>query len=355
MDGYHIGLKYEKEFEDSGFEISGFGGYSFHSDFWDYGISMDHELFRADNTSFTLNAGYGNITDTRYRSTLYTATLNSIPTLLGTQDYFDYYRNEKIRAGLTVENLFPKTDVSMTANREIHSSFKENSEFDYSLFGWHDTRRINPKIDEGTLHSLSLNIAHGKLPPDFGIAGKNQVIFGAEHSSDALGSDFDFTRFSGRLDLHIETFYRRRLFANALDLSFSGGTALGDLPPQRLGAVDVAMSRFTPFSVIKTRQSVPYVGSRYWSAYGEHNFRTIPFELLGLNYFVDKGWGIILFGGAGYAEAKDEEPYNLLISDGVHTEIGASLNSVFGVVRLDFAKRLDAPGFFIGFSVPRYF
>ncbi len=64
---------------------------------------------------------------------------------------------------------------------------------------------------------------------------------------------------------------------------------------------------------------------------------------------------MILFGGAGYAEAKDEEPFNLLISDGIHTEIGASLNSIFGVVRLDFAKRLDTTGFFIGFSVPRYF
>lgn len=355
MDGYHLGLKYENSFNDIGFIVRGFGGYSFNSDLWDYGISVDQELFDAGKSTFMMNAGYEMATDTRYKSYLYSSMLNTVQTLLGAEDYFDYFRNEKIYTGVTVENVFQETDITLAANREIHNSFEENSEFDYSLFGWHDTRRINPQIQDGTLQSVSATVSYNKTSTDFGFAGKNQVILSAEHSSEALGSDFDFTRISAQVDLHIETFYRRRLFANTLDLSFTAGMSSGDLPPQRLGAVDVAMSRFTPFRVIKTRQSVPYVGSRYWSAHGEHNFRTIPFELLGLNYFVEKGWGIILFGGAGYADAKDEEPYNLLVSDGVHTEIGTSLNSVFGIVRLDFAKRLDAPGFFIGFSVPRYF
>jgi len=42
-------------------------------------------------------------------------------------------------------------------------------------------------------------------------------------------------------------------------------------------------------------------------------------------------------------------------TQGIHTEAGISLNSIFGIARLDFAKRLDASGFYIGFSVPRYF
>lgn len=356
MDGYHLGLKYQNRIDDIGLEISGFGGYSFHSELWDAGISIDQKLFDEGNTTFILNAGYEHATDTRFSSPMYSLGFNSLQTLLlGTEDYFDYFRNEKMFAGITIEDFFPELDVTLTGNREIHNLFDETQVFNYSLFGWHKDRRPNPAIDEGTLQSVSLNFAYNEVPKDFGFSGKNQVLLMAEHSSEALGSDFDFTRFSARIDLHIETFYKRRLFANALDLSFAGGTCLGDLPLQRYGSVDGAMNRFTPFGVIKTRKSVPYVGSRYWTAYGEHNFRTIPFELLGFDYLVDKGWGIILFGGAGYADAKNEEPYNLLISDGIHTEVGASLNSVFGIVRLDFAKRLDAPGFFIGFSVPKYF
>lgn len=357
MDGYHLGLKYRNRMNDIGLTFSGYGGYSFHSELWDMGLSINQELFDAGNTSFILNAGYEYGTDTRFLSPMYSLGFNSLQTLvLGTEDYFDYFRNEKMFAGITMENLFPELDVTVTGNRELHNSFDETPVFNYSLFGWHKDRRPNPAIDEGTLQSISLNVAYNKVPKDFGFMGKNQVILMAEHSSEALGSDFDFTRFSAQVDLHIETFYQRRLFANALDLSFAGGTYLGDyLPLQRFGSVDGAMNRFTPFGVIKTRKSVPYVGSRYWTAYGEHNFRTIPFELLGIDYLVDKGWGIILFGGAGYADAKNEDPYNLLISDDIHTEIGASLNSVFGIIRLDFAKRLDAPGFFIGFSVPKYF
>lgn len=356
IDGYHLGLKYGKKFGDIGLEVNGFGGYSFHSNLWEGGLFINKDLFETGDSDFILNAGYEYATDTRFSSPTYSLGFNSLQTLvLGTRDYFDYFRNEKMFAGFTIEDLFPELDVTLTANRELHNSFTEIPVFNYSLFGLHDERRSNPQIDDGKLQSLSLNLAFKKVPTDFGFSGKNQVLMSAEHSSEGLGSDFDFTKFSARVDLHIPTFYSRRLFPNALDLTFAGGTYMGDLPIQRFGSVDGAMGRFTPFGVIKTRKSIPYVGSNYWSVYGEHNFRTIPFELLGLNYFVDKGWGIIVFGGVGYAEAEEKEPYNLLISDEIHTEIGASLNSVFGVVRLDFAKRLDAPGFFIGFSVPRYF
>lgn len=356
MDGYHLGLKYENNFSAIGLDWYGFAGYSFHSELWDYGVHIDKDLFKINSRSFTLNSGYEKATDTRFSSPMYPLGFNSFQTLvLGTKDYFDYFRNEKIFAGITVENLVPDLDVAVTANHQTHTSFDDTPVFNYSLFGWHKDRRPNPLIDEGILQSLSVNLAYKRAPKDFGFMGKNQVVLVAEHSSEALGSDFDFTRLSAEVDLHFETFYQRRLFANALDLKFAGGTYLGDLPLQRFGSVDGSMSRFTPFGVIKTRQSVPYVGGRYWTAYGEHNFRTVPFEFLGIDYLVDKGWGIIVFGGAGYAEAEDEEPYNLLTSDGIHTEVGASLNSVFGVVRLDFAKRLDAPGFFIGFSVPKYF
>lgn len=356
MDGYHLGLKYVNNFNDIGLEVNGFGGYSFHSEFWDGGLSLSKELFEAGDSDIMLNAGYEYATDTRFKSPMYSLGFNSLQTLLlGTEDYFDYFRNEKMFTGFTVEDLFPELDLTLSVNREHHRSFEDTPVFNYSLFDLHDERRPNPLIDDGNLQSISVNLAYKKVPKDFGFTSKNQAVLMAEHSSEGLGSDFDFTRFSAHFNFHIPTFYSRRLFPNALDLSFSGGTFLGDLPLQRYGSVDGAMSRFTPFGVIKTRQSIPYVGNNYWTAYGEHNFRTIPFELLGLDYFVDKGWGIIVFGGAGYAEAQDEEPYNLLISDGVHTEAGISLNSVFGVVRLDFAKRLDASGFFIGFSVPRYF
>jgi hypothetical protein len=355
MDGFHLGLNFDRRFHHGKLQLKGFSGYSFHSKLWDYGGSVNQQLFELYNSTVYVFAGYEHGTSPRYASGLYTMGMNSVVTLLGGDDYFDYYRNERLHAGFEIQRVLPGVAVSLNGKREYHEGFEAGSEYDYSLFNWHDQRRFNPEISEGTLQSIGAELGYNVTQNDFGLAGKRQIKLGAEFSNAALGSDFDFTRLSFRLDWNFSTFYPRRFFANTLDLHISGGTAIGDLPLQRFGAADGSMNRFTPFGSLKTRNGVPYEGNRYWTAAAEHNFRTIPFELLGLRPLVDRGWGIILFGGAGYAEANGKYPANLMVSDGIHSEIGISLNSILGIVRIDIAKRLDAPGAFIGLSVPRYF
>ena len=166
-----------------------------------------------------------------------------------------------------------------------------------------------------------------------------------------------FTKLSLSANWNLETFFKRRVFSNTFDIQGSAGLLIGDEIPQKLGVVDGALSGFTPFGVLKTRRNRPYVGSRYWTVAAEHNFRSIPFELLGLRVLSDRGWGVILFGGAGYAETDGSTVMNYATpgTDNIHTEAGISLNSIFGILRVDFAKRLDAPGNYFGISVPRYF
>ncbi|MEX0770237.1 MAG: DUF5686 family protein, partial [Balneolaceae bacterium] len=355
MDGFHAGLKYDREFSDVNLDLNGFTGYSFHSERWDYGGSFNQRIVDFPSFSIHLVGGYEKITDTRYASKLYTQGMNSFSALLGADDYFDYYRNEKLYGGWRFRDLFPETDLTLTVHRELHGNFEPGSEWNYSLTGWHRDRRANPVIEEGTLHSAKMELGYNVSSTDFGVAGNRQVILSAEVSDEALGSDFHFTKLDLSLDWNFETFYSRRLFTNTLDLHFSGGASFGDLPLQRFGAIDGSLSGFTPFGTLKTRHSRPYEGSRYWLATAEHNFRTIPFELLGLSPLVDKGWGIILFGGAGYTDARGNYPAGLMLTDGIHSEIGVSLNSIFGILRIDVAKRLDSPGTYVGISVPRYF
>jgi hypothetical protein len=355
MDGYHLGLNYQKRFNDIGLRVRGYSGYSFHSENWDYGLTFDQRMFRISQSPVHLFGGYENKSSARYNSRLYTTGMNSFATLLGGDDYFDYFRNKKLYGGLRLQRILPRTNLKLSFNRELHQSFGSDLEYDHSLFGWHNIRRPNPEINEGTLQSTKIELGYNVSSTDFGISGRRQILLTAEISDHSLGSDFDFTKLSFSIDWNFKTFYQRRLFTNTLDLHLSGGTALGELPVQRFGTVDGSMNRFTPFGTLKTRNYVPYEGNRYWMAVAEHNFRTIPFELLGLRPLVDRGWGLILFGGAGYSEADGDYPDNLLVSDRIHSEIGVSLNSIFGILRLDFAKRLDAPGTFIGFSVPRYF
>jgi hypothetical protein len=47
--------------------------------------------------------------------------------------------------------------------------------------------------------------------------------------------------------------------------------------------------------------------------------------------------------------------YVLSYNDGIHHELGVSLNGIFGLGRVNLTKRLDKPGLNIGFGVARYF
>ncbi|MDX1590397.1 MAG: DUF5686 family protein [Balneolaceae bacterium] len=354
MDGFHAGIGYTREFDVLKNRLKLGSGYSFYSKKWDMMVSLRQQMARAGDTAFLLDAGYENITDTRYESEVYPLFLNSITAAAGARDYFDYYRNEKISMALSVSGLIPDTRFSIGGTRERHQNF-EGGVYDYSLFGWHKTRRENVSVTEGRLHAMfaELNVNYESGLQTF--SGTNGVRIRGEWSDGILGSDFGYLKAGITGELTIPTFYTRRLFANQLHIFFTGGTATGELPVQRFGAIDGSMTRFTPFGSLRTRIGIPYEGSTHWLINAEHNFRSIPFELLGLWSLADKGWSMILFGGAGSASAGSSTVPGILESDGVHTEAGVSLNSIFGILRIDFAKRLDAPGAFIGLSLPRFF
>lgn len=355
-DGFHLGARYKNRF-NFGFQFETYGGYSFNSKMWDYGIHATQQILQKNDTKVSLLARYDNSTRTQYESNLYSTGLQSFSAFIGGDDYSDYYRNERISAGFGIENVLPKVHLQLSANHENHRSFEPDSDLDFSLFGWHRPQRINPQIEEGNLRSFTTTLSYGDYNPgrDFGFSGSRNISVSAEISDPSYGSDFNFTKITFSGDWNFPTFYQRRLFTNTLDVHFSGGYTFGDLPIQRFGTVDGSLTRFTPFGSLKTRKYLPYQGDKYWAAAAEHNFRTIPFEILGINALVDRGWSIILFGGAGYSASDSIFRENLLTSDGIHTEAGISLNSVFGILRIDFAKRLDSPGSFIGLSVPRYF
>jgi hypothetical protein len=302
-----------------------------------------------------LTGGYENSTDTMYPSKLYSIGLSSFVMVLGGEDYFDYFRKEKIYGGFQLHRFLPQTDFAVSLNRELHRSFGDLEIRDYSFFDWHKARRDNPLAEEGTLHSFNIELGYNLSSNNMGFSGRRQFKISAEFSDDAFGSDFNFAKYDFTIDWNFNTFYQRRLFSNTLDIHFSAGTSSGKLPLQRFGAIDGAKTLFSPYGSLRSRKNLPYIGNRYWLLVAEHNFRTIPFELLGLNYLVERGWGIILFGGAGQTFAEGNYPSDLLVSEGVHTEAGISLNSVFSIMRIDFSKRLDAPGVYFGISIPRYF
>src|SRR5690606_26803248 len=179
----------------------------------------------------------------------------------------------------------------------------------------------------------------------------------------ALGSDFGFTTFATAIDWRFATFGRRRLIPNTLELRLVAGASTGDVPRQRLGIVDGSMGVYRPFGVLHTRTGVPYQGDRHAGLFWEHNFRTVPFELLELRRLARKGYSLIVFGGHARTWLDREPPEELsldagpapYVADGWHHEVRVSLSGILILFRVVEAKLLGADGSTVGIGATRMF
>ena len=355
VDAFHLGLKYKNEITKR-VNVHLIGAYKTGLDRWSYGGGLEYRWGKKKSVFF--QADYLTGTDARIHSDSYPLFCSSFRTLLGYDDYFDYYWNKGFRSVIGYRLEKAHTQLSVGYNNERHSSVRKTT--DYDLLGRDHVQRINPEIQEGMLRSVEVMLSFGDKYTPWGVVGQKRAEFKLEHSTpDFLSSDFSFTRYQLTLDWRLATFYRRRLLPNVMDVRMVAGTSIGDLPIQRFGAIDASMGAFGPFGVLKSLRGTPYEGERYFALFWEHNFRTVPFEILGMRSLAKKGIGIILHGASGRTWISDgrrnELGYEPQYIDGFHHEMGLSLNSLFGILRVDATERLDKPEFFLGVSIARMF
>jgi len=356
VDQAFVGLRYSIDATDW-LNIRSYGGYSSGYRKWNYGGGLTIEWLQQNWASAVIGGNYRAGTETRYYSHIYNPYYTTIPNLLGHQGYFDYYRLEGFRIFSGWD--FPHNlSLEMGFNHENHTSLPTTTAYD--ILG-NSNFLLNPSIPEGTLKSLDItagyNIDEGY---NFGVTTQKKIKLSIEHSSDALGSDYEFTRYTGFLSWSFPTFYQRRFLANTLDFNIKGGTYSGDLPLQKWGIIDGTIGSTAPYGVMKTIRNRPYQGQQYLSITAEHNFRTIPFELLGLRPLVNNNIGFIVFAGTAKTWVKDsflinQPGYTARVTNGVHWEAGASLNGILDLFRVDFATRLDEPAFLVNISIARLF
>lgn len=301
-------------------------------------------------------------TRTRFDSGVYTPLMTLLPNLLGYRNYFDYYRAEGWEATARLDERDRDLSLELGYLSERHRSLATSSGYD--LLGSRAPVRFNPAVAEGMLRSVRAVAGYNRNEDfTYGVTGIRRAVVGMEYSAPGLGSDFDFRRMAARVEWNFPTFYRRRILPNSLDLAFAAGTASGDLPPQRLGAVDGTLGLFSPFGALKAVRHRPYEGNHWLMLAAEHNFRTVPFELLGLDLAVRRNWSLIAFGGMArtwMGEGRVEEierqyGFTPRLTSPLHYEAGISLNGILGIFRVDFARRLDRPAFLVNLGLARYF
>jgi D-alanyl-D-alanine-carboxypeptidase/D-alanyl-D-alanine-endopeptidase len=302
VEATHIALQTKIRF-DPKLTILGNGGYDTGRKKWDYEVNFRFGF--ATPQSIGLDVIYHHGIDTRYQSMYYSQDIGalarslrtrnrldlsnaylewqkntSIQTLFGGQDHFDYFGSERINVKINSTWRAANITAGVSFNHERHFTVAKTS--DDKLFDSDTVQRLNPPIDEGTLRSLELRFGwNDKRIVSSEYIGR-RILLTLEHSNPKLlSNDFDFTRLLVLLDGRIFTFKRQRYLANTLDLRVVAGAFAGKLPVQRFSVVEGSLGRYTPFGVLRTLRDRSYEGENFFAIFWEHNFRTIPFELLG--------------------------------------------------------------------------
>lgn len=355
VDGGHFGLNLEIPLNDH-LQLGGNAGYRSEQNNWAFGGKITLREPGIDN--LTLEGQFQDGTAPRFRSPSYNMTINSVLPLLGRDDYFDYYHNRSV--GLQSTYRIRPLNIEMTGGLNIEKHRSLEKETDYQLFDRSFVQRENPPVADGRLRSVSAAVQWGDDYIPWGAVGQNRFKVSVEHSTpDFLDSDFSFTRYEFSADFRLPTFLRRRWLPNALDVHVTAGTSDGDLPAQRFGTLDGNLGIFSPFGGFRSLNYHPYEGEKWLGIFAEHNFRTVPFEILGLRGLARRGVTFLAHGSIGRTwisgQTLNSLSYSPFYQDQYHQEAGVSISNIFGLMRFDLTRRLDRPDWHFGLSFARFF
>lgn len=354
VDALNIGVKHQNRYFNRRLSSEVLIGYSFGYEAPTYNTQLSWWPLKKSRR-FVISAKYYADTKTSYQSFLYNPVHTSVPSLLGYDDYFNFYRT----AGFQLSTGYLPTKSRITYR--LHYNYEEhrsiNYKTSYDILGQSNVQRINPLIEDGTLSSIRLQLTSGDLKNNFGVIALDGFNFNVEQSGKFIGSDWDYTRFSVNINKRFNTFYKKRFFPNALDMRLNAGTYLGDLPVQKNGALDASFGYFTPFGSFKSKKYIPYQGASYVALNAEHNFRSVLLEMLGWRKAPQTGLSIIAFGGVGkvWNPSSRVGQFGLTNNEQYHLEVGGSISNIFNLFRIDLTYRIDDPGFYPGISVARLF
>jgi len=360
VEGLNLGLKYSYRFHER-YQFAAVVGYQTYAKRFYYETQLNCLINKEDENKYIF-IRYDDKTETRYDSEHYSQLVASILPLLGKYDYFDYYMNKKIATGLKYDIRKLKSEILFEFNHENNSSIVKKT--NWNILGVDYTQRENPNINEGKLNSIKFRYAYDeayhkpKMEKTFG-AETDKIELQIEYSSPQyLNSDFDFIEFELLGDYRLNTFLKRRPDCNYFRVRIEASTYSGTLPLQRFSAIDGNIFSYSPFGIFKTLINKPLEGEKKIGIFWEHNFKSIPFEILGLNYFARNKYEFIVHGASGRTWISNErlnkfiQFYQPSFKNEFHHELGLSvmLKFKFFALRLDGTRNLNNDKNYIGFS-----
>ncbi len=293
-----------------------------------------------------IRAGHSDGITPRYTSDLRTPLLDAPSVIIGGNDYFDYEQSRRTYANVGHAVKGTRFGLNLAVLQERNRPVGTLTDL-YTIYGDPDLRD-NPSVRDHTLRSATLTGYWG----DEGLLGVmsfHRVQAAVEVAPSGL-SDVGFARAYATVDTYVPTWGQRRLFPAQLVIRATGQVGPEHLPLERYGIVEAADTYTSPWGSLRTLSGRPYQGYATAAVFAEHNFRTMPWEIIGWRWAADQGYNFLLTGAAARTWSRQLVP-----STDLHTEAGFSISGLFDFLRLDVTFRLDEPGVGVGIALPRVF
>ena len=342
VEGFHFGLRRPVSLGEHFYLTGGAGINSAQKgkDLWPWFVSAGYASSGTGVRPF-IEGRYENQISPRYGEYDFVASMtNFTAIILGKHDYFDYYGRQGFSVSGGLRFPSPNLGIGVSYLNEDHRTVFQGTSYD---FLGEPPFAENRPIVEGNMQSLTANLRIGNPQRSSGITGNRLIELSAEFS--LPGSDYDFQRFWGKASWRQVTFSKRRFLPAYLQVRVEAGYGSDMLPLQRAFIIPSRIA-FTTFpGQLRGILTRPFEGDRAVALMWEHNFRTIPFEILGLRGLAKSGISLIVFGGHGKTWLSDtvlplDSPPRKG-TDGAYHELGFSIAGILGWLRVDFAKPLD--------------
>ena len=304
------------------------GGYSFQRKKPEADLNINYRL-----NDFFINeieAQYFNKSKSWGTFTPYSQFMNGVAVTLGFNDQFNYYLSSGFGLGIT------KNFSNISAKLGFISE-KENSQSEtkyQSIFKTSRIPRINPEILEGNDRRASIKILLGKDPLEIQFIPEDGLITQFDFSNPSFGSDFNYKKIQMIGLLKMKTFYKELFIAPYIEIIANVGIVTGYYGPQHLFTPNTALGFFAPAGVFRDLNPYRFTGTEMASLHIEHNWRSIPFQALGLNFISDTYLDFIT--GASVLKTWNKSNYLPGTSmDKPYWEIYAGISRILAAFRVD--------------------
>ncbi len=244
----------------------------------------------------------------------YSKIINSASVFLGYDDYYNYYLSRGFRIGIKKEfaKIFT-ADINFMSDKE--SSLKEDKYL--TIINPRRTLRKNPSIKEGFDRKFRMSLKLGQSPMDLQIVPSDGLITEIDLSKPVFGSDFNYLTFFFAGQLRMNTIYRELFLSPYLQINCEAAYIKGNYGIQKIISPVSAMGFYSPVTSFKGLSPYRFAGDKMIAVHIEHNWRTILFQALGLNFLTDSDLDMItgaavlkIYNSSGYLpQLTQKRPY----------------------------------------------